>query len=209
MNRDNYFLFLNENVNNKNITIIETYANKNRVPIIQKSGLDFLTHIIKISNAKKILEIGTAIGYSAINCTLINENIHVTTIERDEKMFIEACKNIDLFNLNSRIKIIFQDALEVDESKFKSDYDLLFIDAAKSQYQKFFEKYTKCLKKGGIVVTDNLIFHDLIFSENISNRNTMQLVNKIKKYNLWLKNNKLFDTKFFNIGDGIALSIKK
>lgn len=209
MNRDNYFLFLNENVNNKNITIIETYANKNRVPIIQKSGLDFLTHIIKISNAKKILEIGTAIGYSAINCALINEEIQVTTIERDETMFIEACKNIELFNLNSRIEIIFQDALEVDEFDLNCDYDLLFIDAAKSQYQKFFEKYTKCLKKGGIVVTDNLLFHDLIFSENISNRNTMQLVNKIKKYNLWLKNNKLFDTKFFNIGDGIALSIKK
>ncbi len=209
MNKDEYFLFLNEQEKNEKIIGIENYAIKNRVPIIQKPGLDFLTAIIKISKCKKILEIGTAIGYSAINCALINKDIYVTTIERDELMLKEAKKNIELFNLNEKITIIYNDALEVNELELGNDYDLIFIDAAKSQYQKFFEKYAKCLKKGGLIVSDNLIFHDLIFKETIANRNTMQLVNKIKKYNLWLKSNTLFNTKFFNIGDGIALSIKK
>ncbi|QVK19402.1 O-methyltransferase [Mycoplasmatota bacterium] len=209
MNKEQYFDYLNEKPNDEKLNELETYAKSHHVPIIQESGLEFVSMIIKVSQAKKILEIGTAIGYSAINFARINEAISVTTIERDEEMIEQAKKNIQEFNLTNRIELISQDALLVDESNLSNNYDLLFIDAAKSQYQKFFEKYTKCLKTGGIVVTDNLVFHDMIFDDDIKNRNTKQLVSKIKKYNEWLKNNDLFDTQFFSIGDGISISIKK
>lgn len=209
MKKEQYFAYLNEQYKDEKIGDLETYAQSHNVPIIQKSGLDFVSMIIKVSKTKKILEIGTAIGYSAINFALLDENISVTTIERDELMIEQATQNIHAFDLTNRIELISQDALLVDETNLPNNYDLLFIDAAKSQYQKFFDKYTKCLKTGGIVITDNLLFHDLIFDNDIKNRNTKQLVNKIKKYNEWLKNNDLFDTQFYSIGDGISISIKK
>lgn len=209
MDKNKYLCMLNERCIPDYIRNMIIYAENNCVPIIQKPALDFITHLIKISHCRKILEIGTAIGYSAINFALVRDDIIVTTIERDEKMYLEAEKNIKVAKLEERIKLFFQDAVDFDEKTLKDDYDLLFIDAAKSKYQTFFEKYEKLVKLKGLIVTDNVFFHDLLFSDNIKNRNTLQLVNKIKKYNEWLMNNHRFDTKFFAIGDGIALSIKK
>lgn len=209
MDKNKYLCMLNERCIPDYIRNMIIYAENNCVPIIQKPALDFITHLIKISHCRKILEIGTAIGYSAINFALVRDDIIVTTIERDEKMYLEAEKNIKVAKLEERIKLLFQDAVDFDEKTLKDDYDLLFIDAAKSKYQTFFEKYEKLVKLKGLIVTDNVFFHDLLFSDNIKNRNTLQLVNKIKKYNEWLMNNHRFDTKFFAIGDGIALSIKK
>ncbi len=209
MNKIKYFTYLNLITENKKIHDLKTYALENHVPIIQKESLDLIITIIKVSQSKKILEIGSAIGYSAINFALLNEKITVTTIERDEQMVKEAKQNIKSFNLEKQIHLISSDALLIDEHELGHEFDLIFIDAAKSQYQKFFEKYTKCLRKGGMVITDNILFHDLIFETDIKNRNTRQLVKKIKNYNEWLKNNHLFDTRFFNIGDGVSISIKK
>jgi predicted O-methyltransferase YrrM len=203
------YLFLLNNKSSDFIIKMENYAKINKVPIIQKSGLDLITQIIKIGKCQRILEIGTAIGYSAINFALINDDIEITTIERDELMYETALSNIQSLNLQTRINVIFQDALDIDESSLGFDFDLLFIDAAKSQYQKFFIKFTKCLKPGALVIIDNLLFHDLVLKEQITNRNTRQLVSKIKAFNKWLSTNTDFDTKFFSIGDGIAVSIKK
>ncbi len=209
MDRNDYFNYLNKRTANMNIEALEKYAVDHHVPIIQKAGLDFISLIIKLTNVKKILEIGSAIGYSAINFAIISDDITVTTIERDELMYHKAINNIKDFALDKRIIVLFNDALMIDENTLPQDFDLLFIDAAKGQYQKFFEKYTKCLKQGGIVITDNLIFHDLIFADDIKSRNTRHLVSKIKAYNEWLKNNNDFETHFINIGDGLSVSIKK
>lgn len=209
MDKETYFKYLNNKGHNKDIKALEDYADKFNVPIIQKNALDIIQALIKVHSTKKILEIGSAIGYSAINFANVSKDIFVTTIERDKKMAELARENIHCFQLDKRIRLIEEDALTFDESTLGKDFDFLFIDAAKSQYEKFFNKYTKCLKTGGIVVTDNLIFHDLVFEDYIENRNTRQLVKKIKNYNEWLKNNELFDTTFLNIGDGISISIKK
>ena len=159
---------------------IEKYAEVNNVPIMQKDGIEFLTDYIKKNNIKNILEIGSAIGYSAIKMALVDNDIKVTTIERDKERFDLAVKNINEFNLNDRINIILGDALEIE---INGEYDLIFIDAAKSQYIKFFEKYELNLKKGGVIVTDNLYFHGLVEDESkTTNRNTKQLVRKIRKY---------------------------
>ena len=185
---------------------IEKYAHNNNIPIMQKDGIEFLTNYIKENNIKNILEIGSAIGYSAIKMALVSDDINVTTIERDKERFDIALQNINNFNLNNRINIIYGDALEIE---LTDKYDLIFIDAAKSQYIKFFEKFDKNLNINGVIVSDNLSFHGLVDDESkTNNRNTKQLVRKIRKYIDYLKENINYKTTFYSLGDGVAVSIK-
>ena len=186
------------------IRVIEEYAKENNVPIMMKDGIEFLTNYIKENNVKTILEIGSAIGYSAIRMALVDKDIKVTTIERDTNRYNEAVKNIKEFNLENQIEIINADALEYEDDK---QYDLIFIDAAKAQYIKFFEKYKINLKQDGTIISDNLDFHGLVKNPELtSNRNTKQLVRKINTYIEFLKENKEFKTEFISLGDGIGIS---
>lgn len=185
---------------------IEKYAKENNVPIMQKDGIEYLEDYIKKNNIKKILEIGTAIGYSAIKMASINKEIKITTIERDENRYKEAKKNIKNFNLETQIDILLSDALETE---IKGKYDLIFIDAAKAQSIKFFEKYKHNLEENGTIITDNMDFHGLAnHPEKINSKNLRALVRKINNYKEYLKNNKEFSTKFIIIGDGISISKK-
>lgn len=186
---------------------IEKYAKKNNVPIMQKDGIEFLEKYIKKNKIKTILEIGTAIGYSAIKMAKVDEDIEVTTIERDKERYQMACQNIKKFNLNDRIDIILSDALEIE---IEGKYDLIFIDAAKAQSIKFFEKYKTNLNQNGTIITDNLNFHGLTDKvEEIQSKNLRALVNKINNYKTFLKENREFETKFINTGDGISISTKR
>lgn len=187
--------------------VMEQYASENDVPIMQKEGIIFLQEQIKKHHVKRILEIGSAIGYSAIQMCLVDKDIEVVTIEKDEQRYLEAVKNVTTMNLQNRITLIHGDALE---TSVEGEFDLLFIDAAKAQYIKFFERYETHLKTGGIIVSDNLKFHGLVDNESrIKNRNTRQLVGKIKRYITFLEENVKYDTTFYEDGDGIAISIKK
>lgn len=186
---------------------MENYAEEYNIPIMQKKGIDFLCKIIDKGNVKNILEIGTAIGYSAIKMANVNKDINVTSIERDQDRYIEALKNIKKAKLDKRINVIYGDALDIN---LDDKYDLIFIDAAKSQYIKFFNKFKENLNSNGIIITDNLSFHGLVEQETrIESRNLRQLVGKIRKYIDFLKENKEFKTKFYKVGDGIAVSIKE
>ena len=186
---------------------MELHAEEKNIPIMQKKGIDFLCKIIDKGEVKNILEIGTAIGYSAIKMANVNKDIMVTSIERDEERYIEALKNIKKAKLDKRINVIFKDALDIE---LEDKYDLIFIDAAKGQYIKFFNKFKNNLNSKGIIVSDNLSFHGLVEQkERIESRNLRQLVNKIKKYIEFLEDNKEFKTKFYKVGDGIAVSIKE
>ena len=183
---------------------IEKYAKENNIPIMEKDGIEFLINYIKENNLKSILEIGTAIGYSAIKMASISKNIKVTTIERDEKRYEEALKNISKFNLQNQINAILDDAFNIE---LNEKYDLIFIDAAKSQYIKFFEKFKKNLTSNGTIISDNLHFHGLVAGtdENLS-RNVKGIVRKLRNYIDFLKENKEFKTEFIDIGDGIGIS---
>ena len=186
---------------------IKEYARENHVPIMQDEGIDFLCNYIKENNIKRILEIGTAIGYSAIRFANISNDIMVTTIERDQDRYNEALKNISENNLTDRINVILGDALE---TTIDGEYDLIFIDAAKSQYIKFFNKYKNNLSKSGVIFSDNLSFHGMVEDITLThNRNTRQLVGKIRDYIEFLKNNPEFDTEFYSLGDGISISKRK
>ena len=185
---------------------MEVYADEKGIPIMEKSGMKFLTEFIRLNNIKSVLEIGSAIGYSAINIALMGDDVYVTTVERDKDRYIEAVKNIKKANLDDRITLILQDALDFN---INDKFDLIFIDAAKSQYIKFFEKFSKNLKPGGYIITDNIGFHGLVNSDKTKlSRNLRQLITKIEKYIDFLKENKDFKTRFFEVGDGIAISRK-
>lgn len=194
---------INENL----IKQIKDYADKNNVPIMMDDGIAFLQKYIRENNIKNILEVGTAIGYSAIMMCAVKEDITVTTIERDEKRYLEAIKNIKKMELEDRINLIYKDALEVE---LDDKYDLIFIDAAKAQSIHFFERFEKNLNDGGTIITDNMKFHGLVDKnpEEIESRNLRQLVRKVKKYTEFLENNKAYETEFLELGDGVAVSVK-
>lgn len=186
---------------------MEKYADLKGVPIMEKEGIMFLKEFIKLNNIKNILEIGTAIGYSAINMALVDNDVMVTSVERDKDRYIEAVKNVKSFGLDDRVTLILADALDFDLSE---KFDLIFIDAAKSQYIKFFNKFSKNLNKGGYIVTDNINFHGLTNSDKTKmSRNLRQLITKLEKYIVFLKDNEDFRTRFFEIGDGLAISVRR
>ena len=190
-----------------NIDELKNKASGNHVPIMQDGGIEFIKKFIKENNIKTILEIGTAVGYSAINFASIDKDIFVLTVERDIDRYQEALKNIKDFNLDKQIKVELKDALE-----FETDlkFDLIFIDAAKSQYIKFFERYKHNLNDNGVIITDNLSFHGMVDDLSLThNRNTKQLVGKIRKYIEFLKENDEFETTFYQTGDVVSVSRKK
>ena len=187
---------------------MERYAKDYNVPIIEKESIAFIMKFIKENNIKDILEIGSAIGYSAIMMASVSDKVTVTTIERDDTRYMECLKNVKKCDLEKRINVVCQDALEMNLSGVS--YDLIFIDAAKGQYTKFFEKYKYFLKPGGVIITDNLKFHGHVGNRNnIASRNLKQLVGKIENYIDFLKNNDEFETKFYDVGDGLSVSMRK
>ena len=191
------------------IVEMEDYASQKNVPIIEKKSSAFIMKYIKEHNVKSILEIGSAIGYSAILMASASQDAVVTTIERDEERYMECLKNVKKCGLDKKINVVFQDALDVNLSE-DLKYDLIFIDAAKGQYKKFFEKYKYFLKNNGAIITDNLKFHGYVGNKDkIESKNLKGLVEKIESYIDFLKENEEFTTTFYDIGDGLSVSVWK
>lgn len=190
------------------ILAMERYAEANNVPIIELDSIKFIMKYIKMNNVKSVLEIGTAIGYSAILMANATSEVEITTIERDEKRYREAVKNVNACSLDKRIDIVYNDALEVNLAGHS--YDLIFIDAAKGGYIKYFEKFCNYLNPGGVIITDNLKFHGLVNNKGtIKSKNLRGIVDKIEKYIEFLNQNKDYITKFYDIGDGLSVSFKR
>ena len=171
-------------------------------------GIDFLTTFVIKNSIESILEIGTAIGFSAISMALANPQAKIVTIERDEERYLEAVKNIKKFDLENNITLLFNDALETN---ITGEYDLIFIDAAKGQNRKFFEKFARFLKPHGFIITDNMKFHGYVDKDEatIKSRNLRGLVRKIKEYRTFLEENENYETTFYDVGDGVAVSTPK
>jgi predicted O-methyltransferase YrrM len=187
---------------------VKSFAKKNDIPIMQDEGIDFLTTLIIKYQIESVLEVGTAIGYSAIMMALSNPKVKIVTIERDEERYLEALKNVKKFGLEDRITLLYKDALEVT---LKDKFDLIFLDGAKGQNINFFEHFEKNLEDDGLIVTDNINFHGYVSMEEskIKSRNLRGLVRKIKQYIEFLKENPKYTTDFYNKGDGIAVTRKK
>ena len=187
---------------------IKNNEKEENIPIMQDEGMEFLTSFIEKKQIKEILEIGTAIGYSAIMMANVSKDIHVTTIERDEERYLEALKNIKKCHLEDRITLIFNDALNVE---INDKYDLIFIDAAKGKNIDFFNKFETNLKEFGYIITDNMGFHGYVEmnEEDITSKNILGIVRKIKDYIYFLENNMTYKTVIYKIGDGIAVTERR
>lgn len=186
---------------------IEEYAKINNVPIMLPDGIEYLCDYIRNNNIKNILEVGTAIGYSAIKMALVKDNVKITTIERDKLRYNVANDNIKKFNLQNRITTILGDAIDVEVDDI---YDLIFIDASKGHSIDFFNKYQKHLSGNGVIITDNLSFHGLVEDETLAiTKNQKGLVKRIKKFIDFLDTNEEFTTTYVNVGDKISISRRK
>lgn len=187
---------------------LSQYAKDNHVPVMMEDGLAFLLEQVRQAKGKNFLEIGTAIGKTAIAVASLDPEIQVVTIERDPKM-IEAAKiNIAESGLASQITLIEGDANEIELPDFQAD--CIFIDAAKAQYQRFFAKYSPILSRNGIILSDNMNFHGMVdHPERTNNRNTKHLLKKIRMYREFLKSLEDFETTFMDVGDGVAVTRRK
>jgi len=189
---------------------MEEYAKQNNVPIMELIGIETLLQLLRIQKPKKILEIGTAIGYSALRIVDAIDSSQVVSIERDEARYLTAVENVKKFQRESQIVLLLGDALELEEEvRAHGPFDAIFIDAAKGQYQKFFHLYSKFLADDGVIYSDNILFHGLVAAEKVDSRNVRQLVRKINNYNQWLMENEEYDTAILPVGDGIAISKKR
>ena len=183
---------------------LEEYAMINKIPIMQKDGILYLCNYIKENNIKNILEIGSAIGYSSIMMANVNNDIKITTIEKDKDRYEIAVSNIKKYHKEEQINIIYKDATEIETT---DKFDLIFIDAAKGKNTFFFNKFKDNLNNNGTIITDNLSFHGLVENENlVKTKNQKGIVKKIKDYISFLDNNTEFNTTYIPVGDTIAIS---
>lgn len=188
---------------------LEREAERHKVPIINRASIHFICSLLRYKgDIQYILEIGTAIGYSAIWLASISAHVQVDSLEKDPLRFAQAEANVHRAGLAGQIQLHLADARDY-ASKLNRVYDVIFIDAAKGQYQLFFEHYAPLLKTGGIIITDNVLFRGQVVEDRLDNKRLKPLVEKIKAYNHWLKAHAQFETTFIPIGDGLALSIKR
>ena len=185
---------------------IKKYAIEKEVPIMQDEASDIIIKNIKENELINILELGTAIAYTTIKLASINENIKITSIERDDERYKVAKKNVEKSNLTN-INLIHDD---IYNTSFEEMFDLIIIDAAKAQNKNFFEKFKNNLSDKGLIIIDNLSFHGLVGkSSEIKSKNLKALVRKIENFITFLKENKEFNIEFIEVGDGIAICQKK
>lgn len=186
---------------NSFFSVIEEYAEKENVPIMKKDSIDYLLEFIRKNNIKDVLEIGSAIGYSALKISTTGAN--VTTIERDEERYKIAVENINKSNYKNQINIILSDALDVNISE---KYDLIFIDAAKGKNKEFIDKFKRNLKTNGFIIIDNIDFHGLVGkSSEIKKRRLRSLVRKIESFIEYMEDQTEFKVSKINVGDGLYL----
>ena len=191
-------------------TEMESYAKKHNVPIMELAGIETMLQLLRIHQSKKILEVGTAIGYSALRMANALPKAQIVTIERDKERLHIAKKFIGRSENGEQITLIEGDALEVEDLvQGQAPFDAIFIDAAKGQYKKFFEIYEKYLSHDGMIITDNVLFKGLVAEQEIESRRTRNLVKKIDEFNHWLMNHPDYDTVILPVGDGVAISKRR
>ncbi|SCY98285.1 O-methyltransferase [Alkaliphilus peptidifermentans] len=188
---------------------MEEYAEEFKVPIVHKEVAALLQVLAKSINAKRVLEVGTAIAYSTLLlCDAMKLNGgHITTIERNDSMVLEAKKNILKSGMEDRVRLIQGDAQDV--LKFlDNEYDLIFLDGAKGQYNEFLNDCLHLLKPGGLLISDNILFKGMIATDMYAIRRKRTITNRMRAYLETICNHSELDTSIIPIGDGLAISYK-
>lgn len=188
---------------------IEDFALENKVPIVQKETGIFLEFITSMKKPKRILELGTAIGFSSI---LMYEasgtNPDIVTIERDDKMIEYAKMNLEKFNLSKKITIKKGDCLEILET-LNEPFDLIFMDAGKGHYNHFLPHCLRLLNEDGIIVADNVLFRGMVASQELVKRRKITIVKRMREYLDLVTKDKNLITSVIPMGDGIAVTKRR
>src|SRR5690625_2407947 len=193
----------------KGFTEMEYTALQNHIPIMDPVSMQFVSQLIQVHRPENILEIGTAIGYSALRMADAYPNTKVTTIEKEESRFLQAKENIKIFEKQEQIDLVYGDALEILPKLPPESFQMVFIDAAKGQYKYFFELSHPLLKKNGIILSDNVLFRGYVTEpDSIKHPRHKQIVKKLRAYNQFIAEHPNYHTSIAPIGDGIAISIK-
>ena len=204
-NKEDYLKTINLKETNETLVSLSTYAKEHHIPIISVEGAQFLRQVIRLKEVKSVLELGTAIGYSAILMASINQDINITTLERKESLYLLAKNHIESSLYKNQITLVHQDAHEYTPQQ---TFDMIFIDAAKAQNKTFFERFEGYLNPKGVIVVDNLLFHTLV-GTNQGSRNVRALTRKIDDFNHYLMTRQDYHSVIYPIGDGMSVSIKK
>lgn len=184
---------------------IEAYAHANSVPIMERESIELLKNLIKVKKPKRILELGTAIGYSAIIMCLLDEDIKVTTMDRSETFIEVARNNFRDFGLEDRVDIVFGDISQTLED-LEGYYDLLFFDAGKGHYQDYFDKSVRLMKEGSLVFSDNVLFKGCIANDDLVDKRQKTITKRMRSYLEFLTSSPGIHTVVIPIGDGVAIS---
>lgn len=188
---------------------IEDFARENGVPIVQKETGVFLEFMTSMKKPKRILELGTAIGFSSILMyEAAGTEPEIVTIERDEKMIELANVNLNKFNLSDKIKIEQGDCLEVLE-KLNEPFDLIFMDAGKGHYNHFLPHCLRLLKQDGVIVADNVLFRGMVASQELVKRRKITIVKRMRTYLELVTQDKNLITSVIPMGDGIAVTKRR
>lgn len=188
---------------------LELYAEENHVPIVQREVAQLLKVLLKIHRPKNILEIGTAIGYSAlIMASSTDEVCKITSIERRADMVDIAIKNINNTKYKDRIKVLHGEADEI-LSKLDEKYDFIFLDAAKGQYLEFFNQCMDLLNTKGVIASDNVLFKGMVASDKLVVRRKKTIVKRLREYLRYINYLEGYISCVIPIGDGVALTYRE
>lgn len=189
---------------------MKDYAVKNNIPIMEDVSMEVLLSLIKLKKPKKIFEIGTAIGYSAIRMAKACNECTIISCEIDEERLAVATDFLHESGLSDRISLIHGDALNyAAEIENDAPYDMVFIDAAKGQYENYFKAFSPMLANHGVVVSDNVFFRGMVPGIEQPMKRYRTVIKRLREYNKYLVKQEQFDTTFYPVGDGLAVSIKR
>ena len=192
-------------MNKKELDIIKERALENHIPIIMDDTLEYIYELYKNEPINSILEIGTAVGYSAICFTkILKEDGIIDTIERDLGRIEEAKENIKKAEVEDKINIISGDAVEILPAINKK-YDMVFIDAAKGKYPFFLKQALRMLNKDGIILADNILYKGYVMSD-YNKHKQRTAVRNLREYIKEVTENPNLETEILEIGDGLAVT---
>lgn len=192
-------------MNKQNLQIIKEKSLKEHIPIIMDDTLQVISKYLKEIKPKRILEIGTAVGYSAICFSeYLSENGIIDTIERDEERIKQAKENIKKVGVEDKINIYEGDAIEV-LPKLNEKYDIIFIDAAKGKYTFFLEQSLRLLNKDGIIFADNILYKGYVLSD-YNKHKQRTAVRNLRNYIKQTTESPKLITEILEVGDGLAIT---
>lgn len=195
-------------MNKKALELIKVKALDDNIPIIMDDTLEYILNIYKEHKISNILEIGTAVGYSAICFTeILKENGFIDTIERDEERIIQAKENIRKAEVQDKINIFSGDAVEILPTINKK-YDMIFIDAAKGKYPFFLNEALRMLNKNGVILADNILYKGYVMSD-YNKHKQRTAVKHLREYIKETTENPELETQILQIGDGLAVTKRR